>query len=83
MLLEYDPATRETRCLVNGLYFANGVSLAADGTYLVYAETFTNSVAKLWLLGDKVRLHAVRNSLHICNAWFTAASRLGCPCDEY
>lgn len=52
--MEFDPQTGETLCLVDGLYFANGVDIAADGSYLVFAETFTNMVFKLWLTGPQV-----------------------------
>lgn len=52
--MEFDPATGETNCLVDGLYFANGIDMAADGSYLVFAETFTNMVFKLVLSGPKV-----------------------------
>lgn len=63
VLMEFDPVTGETNCLVDGLYFANGVDVAADGTYLVFAETFTNMVFKLSLSGPQVR--------HFDPAWRT------------
>jgi sugar lactone lactonase YvrE len=36
---------------VAGLYFANGVTPTADGSALVFAETLSRSLSKLWLTG--------------------------------
>eukprot|EP00892_Ulva_mutabilis_P010737 jgi/Ulvmu1/8035/UM004_0272.1 len=52
-VLELDPETGEVTCLVNGLYFANGVDISPDGAYLMFAETFTNKVFKLALSGPE------------------------------
>lgn len=38
---------------VPGLYFANGVTLTADGSALVFAETLGRRLAKYWLTGDQ------------------------------
>ena len=38
-ILEYDPATRATRVLANGISFANGVALSADEQSLFVNET--------------------------------------------
>lgn len=54
MLLEYDPETSETRCLATGLWFANGVDVSTDGSYLVVGETFGAAIHKHWLTGPKV-----------------------------
>lgn len=53
--MELDPETGEIVCLVNGLYFANGIDISPDGKYLIFAETFTSKVFKLWLSGPQVR----------------------------
>ncbi|MBB5165982.1 SMP-30/gluconolactonase/LRE family protein [Mycobacterium sp. AZCC_0083] len=37
--------------LVDGLYFANGVTVTADGSALVFAETMKRSLSKYWLAG--------------------------------
>ena len=39
--------------LVPGLYFANGVTLTADGSALVFAETQGRRLSKYWLAGPK------------------------------
>jgi sugar lactone lactonase YvrE len=39
--------------VVPGLYFANGITPAADGSALVFAETQARRLSKLWLTGDK------------------------------
>jgi sugar lactone lactonase YvrE len=36
-----------------GLYFANGVTLTADGSALVFAETMGRRIAKYWLTGPE------------------------------
>ena len=61
MLLEYDPQTSETRCLATGLWFANGVDVSSDGSYLVVGETFGAAIHKHWLTGPKVSVMQVLN----------------------
>jgi sugar lactone lactonase YvrE len=39
--------------LVDGLYFANGVTVTADGSALVFAETMGRRLSKYWLTGPK------------------------------
>lgn len=53
--MELDPETGEIVCLVNELYFANGIDISPDGKYLILAETFTSKVFKLCLSGPQVR----------------------------
>ena len=38
-LLSYDPHTNHTKVLLRDLYYANGVALSPDQTYLVFCET--------------------------------------------
>jgi len=53
LLLRYDPATRKTSVLARDLYFANGVALAADESFLVVNETWRNRVMRYWLSGAR------------------------------
>jgi sugar lactone lactonase YvrE len=39
--------------LVDGLYFANGVTVTADGSALVFAETMGRRLSKFWLTGPQ------------------------------
>jgi sugar lactone lactonase YvrE len=39
--------------LVDGLYFANGVTLTADESALVFAETTARRLSKYWLTGER------------------------------
>jgi sugar lactone lactonase YvrE len=55
-LLSYDPATKETRVLAKGFYYANGVALAEDGSYVMVVETNRIRVHRHWLRGPKVRV---------------------------
>jgi sugar lactone lactonase YvrE len=52
-LLAFDPKTRQTRTVVRDLYFANGVALSPDQTFLLVNETGTYSIKKVWLTGEK------------------------------
>lgn len=54
MLLEYDPSTGETRCLMDGLWFSNGVAMPSDGSFVLVNETLKLRVWRLWLTGPKV-----------------------------
>ena len=52
-LLSYDPATGETQVRLEGLRFANGVALSADGSFVLVNETAARRIRKLWLSGPK------------------------------
>ncbi|OSC27624.1 strictosidine synthase [Mycobacterium vulneris] len=41
--------------LVDGLYFANGVTATADGSALVFAETQARRLSKYWLSGPRAK----------------------------
>jgi len=50
-LLAWDPETKKSRLLLGGLYFANGVALAPDESFVLVAETGRYRVHKVWLQG--------------------------------
>jgi len=52
-LLAYDPATGETDVLLTGLYYANGVAVSADGSFVLVAETTAYRVRRYWLSGPR------------------------------
>ncbi len=52
-LLVYDPATGETRTLLDGLNFANGVAMSHDQASVLVNETGTYRVLRYWLSGPK------------------------------
>ena len=52
-LLRWDPATRATEELASGLFFANGVALAPDDSFVLVAETFSARVMRVWLRGER------------------------------
>jgi len=45
-VLEYDPATDEVKVLMDDLWFANGIGVDKDETYIVVSETFQSRVLK-------------------------------------
>ena len=51
-LFAYDPATGKTQKVLDGLYFANGVALAEDESFVLVAETGAYRITRLWLSGD-------------------------------
>lgn len=52
-LLVHDPATRQTTVLLRDLYFANGVAVAPDQSFLLLVETGLFRILKFWLEGPK------------------------------
>ncbi|MEM6989729.1 MAG: SMP-30/gluconolactonase/LRE family protein [Myxococcota bacterium] len=52
-LLRYDPAQGSTETLASDLYFANGIALAPDDSFVLVNETTRFRVTRFWLTGDK------------------------------
>lgn len=52
-LLKYDPQTKATTALLKDLYFANGVALSRDESFVAVNETYRYRVTRYWLKGPK------------------------------
>jgi len=52
-LLAHHPASGATDVLLEGLYYANGVAVSADGSFVLVVETTEYRVRRLWLLGPR------------------------------
>ena len=52
-LLAYDPTTRQTRELMDGLFYANGVAVAPDQSFVAVVETSAYRVQRYWLTGPR------------------------------
>lgn len=52
-LLAYDPGTKQTRVLLNDLYFANGVAVSPDQSFVLVNDTGAYRVRRYWLTGPK------------------------------
>ena len=52
-LLAYDPATRQTRVVLDGIHFANGVALGPGEESLAVVETGKYRVLRVWLKGPR------------------------------
>ncbi|KAJ4838466.1 hypothetical protein Tsubulata_034928 [Turnera subulata] len=52
-LLRYDPSTKTTHKVLDGLAFPNGVQLAKDQNFLLFTETTNCRLMKYWLEGPK------------------------------
>ena len=50
-LLAYDPSTGATSIVLDDLYFANGIAISPDQSYLLFAETIKYRVIRYWLDG--------------------------------
>ena len=50
-LLSYNPDTDVTNLLLDNLYFANGVALSPDESYLLVNESAVNHIRRYWLTG--------------------------------
>jgi len=51
--LSYDPKTKQAKVLLRDLYFANGVAVSPDQSFVLINETGTYSVRRYWLKGEK------------------------------
>jgi sugar lactone lactonase YvrE len=51
--LAYDPKTQKTRTIVDSVYFANGVAVSPDQSFVLVNETGLYRVLKVWLTGPK------------------------------
>ncbi|GLQ31810.1 SMP-30/gluconolactonase/LRE family protein [Litoribrevibacter albus] len=52
-VIHYSPITKESRIIVSGLQFANGISVTHDESAILINETGTYSVLKHWIKGEK------------------------------
>jgi sugar lactone lactonase YvrE len=50
-LLAYDPVNQETRVLLDGLFFANGVAVSPDQSFVLVCETWKYRIQRYWLTG--------------------------------
>lgn len=51
--MSYDPRTKETRILLRDLYFANGVAVSPDQSFVLVNDTSSYRVRRYWLTGSK------------------------------
>jgi sugar lactone lactonase YvrE len=58
-LLEYNVNSKQTRVLLKGLHFANGVAVGPDDAYVLVNETGEYRVLRYWLKGEKAGTHDV------------------------
>mmetsp|Transcript_15103 Transcript_15103/g.21387 ORF Transcript_15103/g.21387 Transcript_15103/m.21387 type:complete len:428 (+) Transcript_15103:68-1351(+) len=52
-LLRYDPSTDDVDVLADGIFFANGVTVDKDETFIMVSETFQSRALKYYLEGEK------------------------------
>lgn len=59
MLLAYEPDSGATTALMSGLWFANGVALSHDESYVLVADSVQMRIHKYWLRGPKAETSEV------------------------
>ncbi|XP_031276021.1 protein STRICTOSIDINE SYNTHASE-LIKE 7-like [Pistacia vera] len=52
-LLSFDPVTKETKVLLHHLYFANGITISPDQSFLVFCETPMRRCSKYYIKGKE------------------------------
>ncbi|XAR73698.1 Strictosidine synthase [Bertholletia excelsa] len=52
-LLSYDPSTKQTKVLLSGLYFPNGVAISPDQQFVIFCETPLRSCKKYYIQGER------------------------------
>lgn len=52
-LIRYDPAAGRAHVLLSGLYFANGVALSHDESFVLVNETYRYRITRYWLKGPR------------------------------
>lgn len=57
--LKYDPRTKKTTLLIDDLYFANGVALSPDQSFVLVVEMGMYRVLRYWLTGKDRGKHEV------------------------
>ena len=63
-LLSYSPKTKKTHVLAGDLFYANGVVVAHDQSFLLVVETMSVTIHKYWLQGPKVHKHVSKHTQH-------------------
>lgn len=58
-LVRYDPATGQAEVVLDNLFYANGVAVAADGSFVLVNEFLAFRIRRLWLAGPRAGAHDV------------------------
>lgn len=52
-LMKYDPKTKKVKVLLRHLFFANGVAVSQNSSFVLVTETNANRVLRYWLKGRR------------------------------
>jgi sugar lactone lactonase YvrE len=58
-LLRHDPRTGETEVVLDNLFYANGVAVADDDSFVLVAEFLAYRITRYWLSGPRKHSHEV------------------------
>ncbi|KAL7192864.1 hypothetical protein ACSBR2_024638 [Camellia fascicularis] len=52
-LMSYDPSTKQTKVLVRDIYFANGVAVSPDQSFVIFCETRMRRCKRYYIQGER------------------------------
>jgi sugar lactone lactonase YvrE len=58
-LLSYDPASKTAKVVLDNLFYANGVAVAQDDSFVLVAEFLAFRITRYWLKGERKGTHDV------------------------
>jgi sugar lactone lactonase YvrE len=58
-LLHYDPGTGKVETVLDNLFYANGVAVSADGSFVLVAEFLAFRVQRHWITGPRAGSHEI------------------------
>jgi sugar lactone lactonase YvrE len=58
-LLYYDPQTKSAKVMLDNLFYANGVAVAQDDSFVLVAEFLAFRITRYWLTGERAGTHDV------------------------
>jgi len=58
-LVRYDPASGDAKVVLDNLFYANGVALAKDGSFVLVNEFLAFRIRRLWLSGPRAGAHDI------------------------
>jgi sugar lactone lactonase YvrE len=56
-LLHYDPGTGKVETVLDNLFYANGVAVSADGSFVLVAEFLAFRIQRYWITGERAGSH--------------------------
>lgn len=58
-LVHYDPTSGKARTVLDNLFYANGVAVAEDGSFVLVAEFLAFRIVRYWITGPRAGSHDI------------------------